>query len=202
RSHALLSIRGGRAALASNRAAGLRAFRRRGVCATQGLVRSLFLPQASQRDTGRRRTVLRRPERMGLRALLCLPAQRGRSLPAGVPADRRTAQGPALWRARTAIPAVSPRPLRRVQPGIRSRHILRAAVRRSHRIHSHVAAAAGPLGIRLAPRARLAGSTPLQRFPASTRLAARARLTPLHMLASACAHSVRAGAPCPSVYTP
>lgn len=50
-------------------------------------------------------------------------------------------------RARAPVPAVSPRPLRRVQPGVGSRHAVRAANRRAHRVHPDVDAAAGALGI-------------------------------------------------------
>ena len=53
---------------------------------------TIFLPQASRRDARRRRAVLRRSQRVGLRALLRLSAQRRRSFPAGVPADRRAPQ--------------------------------------------------------------------------------------------------------------
>ena len=105
RSHAVLSVRRGRAALASHRAAGVRAVRRRRLTRAQGVVRPIFLPQASQRDARRRRAVLRRSERVGLRALLRLPAQRRRSLPAGVSADRRAP--PATFRTASASAASS-----------------------------------------------------------------------------------------------
>ncbi len=47
------------------------------------------------------------------------------------------------------VPAVPPRPLRGVQPGVRPRHDLRPADQRPHRIDPDVAAAVGALGIRL-----------------------------------------------------
>ncbi len=53
----------------------LRAVRRGRLCEIQEMVRRLFLPQAPRRDARRRRPVLRRPERMGLRALLRFPAR-------------------------------------------------------------------------------------------------------------------------------
>ena len=55
-----------------------------------------------------------------------------------------------------------PRPLRRIQPGVGSRHAVRPAVERPHRGHPDVDAAIGTLALRLAARAGIAGSRSLQ----------------------------------------
>ena len=93
RPHALLPVRRGRAALASNRARRVPAVRRRHLREIQGLVRPLFLPAASERDARRRRIVLRRPPGWWLRALIRLDAERRRPFPARLHADTGTAQG-------------------------------------------------------------------------------------------------------------
>ena len=56
----------------------------------------------------------------------------------------------SLRRATARVPAVPARPLRRVQPDLRSWHDFRAAVRRSHRVDPDVVAAARALGVQLA----------------------------------------------------
>ena len=63
-------------------------------------------------------------------------------LPAYVPiAERRREL--AYGDARARLPGLSPRALRRVQSGLRPRHAVRPAVRRTHRIHLDVTAAGG-----------------------------------------------------------
>ena len=61
-------------------------------------------------------------------------------------------------------------PLRRIQSRIRSRHIVRPAVRRAHRIDPDVAATDRALEIRLAPGARNARSTVVFGLSASARM--------------------------------
>src|SRR4030095_3660840 len=81
-----------------------------------------------------RRRVLGRSHRGGLRPLLRLPAQRRRSLPAGVSADRRASPCDVVRRARAPLPVVSPWALCRIQSRVRPRHFVRSAERRPHRI--------------------------------------------------------------------
>ena len=64
------------------------------------------------------------------------------------------AAGHALRRARARLPGLPPRPLRRVQPGLRPRHAVRPAVGRPHRIDPDVAAAGREVALRLAARSR------------------------------------------------
>ena len=68
-------------------------------------------------------------------------------------ADPRAAQGHALRRARARLPGLPPRALRRVQPGLGSRHAVRAAVERPHRGDPDVAAAGREVALRLEARA-------------------------------------------------
>jgi hypothetical protein len=56
------------------------------------------------------------------------------------------------WRARARVPALPPRPLCGVQPGVGPGHALWPAVGRAHRIHPAVDAAAGQLGLPARPR--------------------------------------------------
>ena len=79
------------AALAPRRARSVRAVRRRRLCALQALVRRVLLSQAPQRDARHRRPVLRRSQRMGLRALLRVHAGGRQRLPRCLPADRASA---------------------------------------------------------------------------------------------------------------
>src|SRR5690606_14331669 len=72
--------------------------------------------------------------------------------------DRRTQSRPLRDRRTAQLPALPARPLRRVQPGLRSRHAVRPAVGRAHRIDPGVDAATGPLGLRLDARTGLARS--------------------------------------------
>ena len=102
---------------------------------------------------------------------------------AGVPADRRAPQATRRTASASAVPALPPRPLRRIQSGLRPRHALRAPVRRPHRIDPDVAAAARALGIRLAPEPG-SPEARLYAFPAAARLAARVKLSKLFSLAS------------------
>ena len=73
-----------------------------------------------------------------------------------------------IWRARTRVPAVPPRPLRGVQPGLRPRHPVRAAERWPQRKHPDEPAAAGAL-VRLHPEAGSAEARLAE--PGATRLA-------------------------------
>ena len=129
-------------------------FGERPLCRAQGLVRSLFLPEAPQRGARRRRAVLRRPSRADFERVLRLPARGRRWLPRRLPADRRAPPRHAVRRARARVPAVPARPLRGVQPGLGPGHPVRPAVGRAHRKHPDEPAAAGPLRIRLPARAR------------------------------------------------
>src|SRR4029079_5955878 len=133
--------------------------------ALQEMVRRLFLSQAQEGAARRRRHLLRRPERRRLRALSLADAKRRRSFPRRLRADPRTAIRHALRRAGTGLPAVPPRPLRRIQSGMGSRHVVRPAVEWPRRSHIDVDAPAGALALRLAARARVAGGRALQRLP-------------------------------------
>ena len=93
RPHPLLRLRGGRGPLPPHRPRGLRAVRAGDLSALQAVVRRVLLPPPPQRAARHRRPVLRRPQRVGLRPQLRLPAERRRSLPAGLPADRAAPQG-------------------------------------------------------------------------------------------------------------
>jgi coproporphyrinogen III oxidase len=88
-----------------------------------------------------------RNEPRGVGHLFCIDAQRRRSFSVGVHADHRAPAGSAVRRARARFSGVPPRPLRRVQPGVRPRDLVRAAVRRSHRIDIDVTAAGGALAL-------------------------------------------------------
>src|SRR5690606_6030631 len=81
----------------------------------------------------------------------------------------------ALRRARAPVPAVPPRALRRVQPGLRPRHPLRPAEWRPCRIDPDEPAAAGALGIRLRAGRRQQRAAPAG-LPAPARLADRTAL--------------------------
>ncbi len=74
----------------------------------------------------------------------------------------QTAKRPALDRAATTVSALPARPLRRIQPGLRPRNAVRAAVGRAHGVHPDVAAAAGVLALQLASRSRFGRSCPLR----------------------------------------
>src|SRR5690606_26840461 len=93
-----------------------------------------------------------------------------RLLFAGLHAHRRETPRHALRRTRARFSGLSPRPLRRVQPGLRPGHLVRPSVRRPHGIHPAVDAAASRMALRLAARARYARS-PVVRLPASARMA-------------------------------
>jgi nicotinic acid mononucleotide adenylyltransferase len=90
-------------------------------------------------------------------------------LPAYLPIVRRR-RDTAHGERERAFQTYRPRPLRRVQPGVRPRHPVRPAVGRAHREHPDVDAAACHLALRLAARAGHARSAPLQRLPAAARL--------------------------------
>jgi hypothetical protein len=145
RPDALLRLRARTPALAPDGARRLRAVRRRGLPALQAVVRRVLLPQAPQRAARHRRAVLRRPQRLGLRALFAFLRSVGdHYLPAYLPIVERRRDTP-LRRARARFPALPPRALRGVQPGLRPRHPVRPAVGRPHRVDPDVAAAAGAL---------------------------------------------------------
>ena len=91
-------------------------------------------------------------------------------LPAYVPIVERR-RGTALRRARARVPGLPPRPLRRVQPGLRPRHAVRPAVRRPHRVDPDVAAAGRALALRLEAGAGHAGGAALHGFPGRQGLA-------------------------------
>ena len=170
---ALLRLRRGRRAFPPllPRCAG--AVRRRLLSALQALVRRILPAPASQRAARRRRNLFRRLERSGLRPQLCADSQRRRWLPRRLRADPAAAQGSAVRRARARIPDLSPRPLRRVQPRLRSRHAVRTAVERPHRGDPDVAAAGRQLALRLAPRAGERRGEALYRLSGRSRLAGR-----------------------------
>ncbi len=71
-------------------------------------------------------------------------------LPAYLPIIERR-KDLALRRARAPVSAVPARPLRGIQSGLRSWNLVRLAIARPHRVDSDVHAAAGSLGLRLAP---------------------------------------------------
>ena len=72
----------------------------------------------------------------------------GRRDHARLPADRRAPPRRALGRARAPLAAPAPRPLRRVQPDLRSRDPVRPQDRRADRVDPDVPAARGALGVR------------------------------------------------------
>jgi hypothetical protein len=92
-----------------------------------------------------------------------------------LPAHRGAPPGHALWRARARLPALPPRPLCRVQPGVGPGHALWPAVGRAHRIHPAVHAAAGQLGLPAAARARLARGALYQPVPGAQGLGLTAK---------------------------
>jgi phosphoribosylaminoimidazole carboxylase PurE protein len=130
------------------------ALRRRRLCEIQAVVRRLLLPQAPQRAARRRRHLLRRPQRRRLRALLRADPGVGNSLHPGLPAGHRAAPRHAVWRTRARLPGLPARPLRRIQPGLGSRHAVRPAVGRAHRVDPDVAAAHRQMALRLAAGSR------------------------------------------------
>ncbi len=76
----------------------------------------------------------------------------------------------AVRRARARFPGVPARALRRVQPGLGSRHAVRPAIERPHRGDPDVAAAGREVALRLEARTRHAGGAPVHRFPRSRRI--------------------------------
>ena len=138
------------------------AVRRRRPRAIQAMVRRVLLPQAPQRAARHRRHLLRRSRRRRLRALLRAHAKRRRPLPRRLCADPRAPPGHAVRRARARLPGVSPRPLRRVQSRLGSRHAVRPAVERAHRGDPDVASAGGANG---ATTGRPQPGTPEARSP-------------------------------------
>ena len=98
-------------------------------------------------------------------------------LDAYLPILRRRQRHP-LGRARARLPALPPRPLRRVQPALRPRHPLRPAVRRPDRVDPDVAAAARPLALRLAARAGHARGAALRGLFAPARLGVKCSAAP------------------------
>ena len=83
---------------------------------------------------------------------------------AGVPADPRAPQRHAVRRARARLPGLPARPLRRIQPGLGSRHAVRPAVGRPDRGDPDVDAAAREAGATTGRPSRdrpRRGSTPI-----------------------------------------
>jgi coproporphyrinogen III oxidase len=79
-------------------------------------------------------------------ARLCAGGRR--DVPGGLSGDRAAAHAPGVDRRAAPLPAGAARPLRRVQPAIRSRHPLRPAHRRQRRRHLDVAAARGGVAMK------------------------------------------------------
>ena len=75
-----------------------------------------------------------------------------------------SAAATSLRRARTRLPGLPARPLRRVQSRLRPRHAVRPAVGRTHRIHPDVDAAGGEVALRLAPAGGLAEARLYEEF--------------------------------------
>ena len=96
----------------------------------QEVVRRVLLPAASRRGARRRRHLLRLPGRRPGQVFAFVRDAGDAFLAAYLPIVRRR-KGHALRRARAAVPGVSPRPIRRVQPDLRSRHALRPEDRRA-----------------------------------------------------------------------
>ena len=71
----------------------------------------------------------------------------------------------ALRRARARFPGLPARALRRVQPGLGSRHAVRPAIERPHRVDPDVAAADRQMALRLAARAGSPEARALHRLP-------------------------------------
>ena len=71
----------------------------------------------------------------------------------GVRADRRAPARTSLWRAGAAVPARAAGPVRRVQPGARPGHDVRAPDQRPDRERAHEPSAAGRMGVRAGVRA-------------------------------------------------
>ena len=87
-----------------------------------------------------------------------------------LPADRRAPPRHALRRARARLPGLPPRPLRRIQSGLRPRHPVRPAVGRAHRVDPHVAAARGEMALRLEARSGQRRGKALHGIPQAERL--------------------------------
>ena len=115
----------------------------RRLSALQGMVRRIFLPEAPQRAARHRRHLLRLSEQ---RAAMPTTAAGTPISPSPAPSARRSsdiypaivaAQLDDAWTRRRPARADGPaRPLRRVQPALRSRHDFRPAHRRQCRIRS------------------------------------------------------------------
>ena len=126
-----------------------------GATSASGGVRPLLLDRPSRRGPGEWGNLLRehRPApgagvrlRPGLRT--CLPPQ--------LPAHRAAPAGLALDTRAEALAAPPPRPVRRVQPGLRPGHPLRPADAGADGEHPGLAAARGGLGLRCPPCTRAA----------------------------------------------
>ena len=90
------------------------------------------------------------------------------------PSSERRKDQP-LRRARAPVSAVPARPLRGIQSGLRSWHLVRPAVARPHRVDSDVHAAAGSLGLRLASGSGIARGAAVRGFSAAESLPRRTR---------------------------
>src|SRR5262249_55965114 len=94
----------------------------------------------------------------------------------GLRADRAAPADRALRRARARLAAATARPLRRVQPDLRSRDAVRAQDAGPRRVDPDVAAAAGALGLRRDGHSRFSRGRAAHASPAD-RLARTPRLT-------------------------
>src|SRR4029453_4675840 len=92
-------------------------------------------------------------------------AKRWRSLPRGVRADPFAAEGYGVRRARARLPALPARTLRRVQPGLRPRYAVRAAIARPHRSDPAFDAAARAVALRMDAGERHARGGLVRRVP-------------------------------------
>ena len=87
-----------------------------------------------------------------------------------VRAARGEAQGRRVHAGAEGVAADAPRALRRVQPGVRPRHRLRAQDGRPHRVDPHVAARDGAMGVLARAGARLARGRHTRRLQERARL--------------------------------
>src|SRR4029077_14283128 len=91
-------------------------------------------------------------------------------------------RGPAVRRTGARLPGVSPRPLRRIQPGLRSRHALRPAVGRPHRGDPDVDASTREVALRLETGAGDSRSAPLFGFSRREGLVGESMIDDAHLI--------------------
>ena len=103
-------------------------------------------------------------ECLGFRTLLRLSKGRWQWIPGCLCPDCREAERRGFRRMRTRVSTVSPRPLRRIQSGLRPRHPVRPAVGWTHRIDPDVATAARALRVRLCTGSRFCRSCNLPNY--------------------------------------